>query len=319
MRAIVVALLAGLVISCGGDPEPQGAGPSASREVRAPANQPPIIRSVQILPLEPSVGDTLTLVIKSMDPDGDRLDIGVDWLRNGQPVEPGAHTTLQTQGFARGDRMEAIVYVSDGEEEVVARAPAIQLLNQTPRITRLRLLPENPHAGTDLVAVAEARDGDGDSFEFSYEWFVNGRPVANHSGESLPEGRFRRGDEVYVSVVASDPYESSESVESGVLTVPNGGPVITSDPSQATVGARRYRYVVKAEDPDGDRPLRYGLVEGPDGMQVDLLSGVVSWKVPGDARGSYPVELSVSDPLGGETRQRYTVEIRWERAPANPR
>ncbi len=63
--------------------------------------------------------------------------------------------------------------------------------------------------------------------------------------------------------------------------------------------------------------VRYTLVDGPKGMAVDLLSGVVSWRVPQRAKGKYPIEVAVADPLGAETRQSFTVELHWETTPAD--
>lgn len=316
MRAIGLALLTLLALACGGDPAPK---PTASERPTASAadeNRPPEIQSIQILPSEPSSGDILTLRLKTWDPDGDRLGLTVEWYRNGQSLQRGGDAVLSGEGFRRGDRIEADVLVSDGEHEVAARAPAVRITNQTPRITSVRILPDAPDAGTDLTAIAEASDVDGDSFELEYRWFNNGEPIPGN-GASLPAGSFKRGDEVRVAVTASDPYGEGDTLKSGPLRVPNAAPEITSNPADATVGAGRYKYVIRAEDPDRDRPLRYSLVEGPDGMNLDLLSGVITWRVPESAGGSYPVEFVVKDPLGAEARQRYTIELHWETAPAD--
>ena len=134
----------------------------------------------------------------------------------------------------------------------------------------------------------------------------------NVTSATLAAGRFVRGDALRVEITATDSYGAGEVTHSGVLKVPNGAPEILSDPSHASVGAGRYRYSIRAKDPDHDRPLRYALIEGPDAMDLDLLSGVLSWRVPRKAQGSYLVEIAVRDPMGAESRQRYTIELSWE-------
>ena len=316
MRLIRVVLLAALVGACGSDPEPKAGAARPQARVAPENNREPVIRSMRIVPGAPTVGDPLALSLKAIDPDGDALEAQIEWFRNGRSFQSGDATTLDTRGFVRGDQIYAVVRVSDGELSITERTPMIEIVNQPPRVTRIQLAPENPNAGTDLTAVADAIDNDGDEFELSYEWFVNDDPVGA-SGATLAAKHFKRGDVVMVEVSATDPYGDAEPTRSVPLTIPNGPPEITSNPSEATVGAGRYRYVIKAEDPDGDRPLRYTLAEGPDGMDVDLLSGVISWKVPASAGGSYPVEVAVSDPQGSATHQRYDLELSWSSTPAN--
>ena len=70
----------------------------------AVANQAPVVRDVHLQPEAPTVGDTVTLSIKTMDPDNDRLDLRVEWFRNGHLVQNGPRATLATAGFRRGDQ-----------------------------------------------------------------------------------------------------------------------------------------------------------------------------------------------------------------------
>jgi len=318
MRVIGLALLGTLALGCGGEPEaPAAATEPTTTTSDQSANQAPVIRSAGLMPSSPYAGDTLTLGIKAIDPDGDRIDLTVEWFRNGQPVQKSSRATLETRGFVRGDSIYAALTASDGLEAASFQTDPVTLVNQPPQVTRIQVLPEKPNAANDLTAVAEGGDGDRDEFEFSYQWYVKGRKLAGATEPTLEKGKFKRGDKVQVEVSARDSYDTGKSVRSTALKIPNGAPKITSDPEQATVSGGRYKYVMKAEDPDRDRPLRYQLVDGPKGMNVDLLSGAVTWKVPKRAGGDFPVELSVTDPLGGESRQSYTVELHWETEPAD--
>ena len=319
MRSLSVALLACLALSCGGDPDPGTQQESAAGAAAPAGNSVPVLREAELVPRDPSSGETVSLSVKTYDEDGDEVRLGVEWYRNGELVLEGSQTTFQTFGFLRGDRIHAVVHASDGYDQVTTRTPEITLVNQPARVAKLHVMPLEPHAGNDLTAVAEGGDVDGDAFELKYQWFVNGRALKGETEPVLEKGKFRRRDQVWVEVRANDPYDPGDLFKSAVLEIPNGAPEIESDPSQATVGAGIYKYVIKATDPDRDRPLRYTLVEGPDSMQVDLLSGVLTWRVPDGAGGRHQVVVSVADPLGGISQQQFAVDVRWESEPASGR
>ena len=315
MRVLALAAMAALTLSCGADPEP-GEGAPAQPGTTRPGNRPPVIGSVKLVPPQPTSGDTITLDIKTMDPDNDAITLHVEFFRNGNRVQSSDQVSLSTFGFPLGDRIHASVTATDGEAETAATTEPVMIVNQHPRVSSMRLVPEKPQTGVDLTVLAEAQDVDGDEFELRYEWTVNGK-VLDNNGPVLEKSEFKRGDEVQVSVYARDAGGEGQPMRSTLFKIPNGAPDITSDPSQATVGSRRYRYVIKGVDPDGDRPLRYTLVEGPDGMTVDLLSGLLSWRVPEGAAGGFRVTVGVSDPLGAETQQSFSFDLHWETAPAN--
>jgi hypothetical protein len=122
---------------------------------------------------------------------------------------------------------------------------------------------------------------------------------------------------VVVQVRATDGSNPSPWVASAPLTLANAAPKITTQPDYTLTGSAQYSYEVAAKDPDGDRPLKYELVQGPPGMVVDIVNGRVTWRVPATAKGVYPIELAVSDPYGGKTTQSYSLSVGWNDVPAN--
>jgi len=70
----------------------------------------------------------------------------------------------------------------------------------------------------------------------------------------------------------------------------NGPPSITSTPITRFVVDRAYFYQVEATDPDPD-PLRYSIVEGPEGLRIDPETGLVAW-LPGQPRVKFFKDLS---------------------------
>ncbi len=315
-------LLASVLLACGGgDPVPDARArdSGAKRAAKAPPsheNKAPIFSSVGLAPDSAGVGDTMSVSVRAMDPDGDRINIEVEWYRNGALEQSGPQTRLATSAFQRGDRIWAEVWVSDRDTEVHMRTQTVQLANRVPDLLGVRVIPPKATGGDTLVAEARAIDRDGDSYEFAYRWYVNGKLLQGQEGSSLEPGHVKRGDDVEIEVSAYDESGSSKWIRSPAIEIRNAAPLITSKPSEATAAEGRYLYQVKAQDPDGDRPLRYTLREGPAGLNVDLISGAVRWNVPPDKGGSFPIEIAVSDPLGAESRQKYVLELSWESTPA---
>jgi hypothetical protein len=71
-----------------------------------------------------------------------------------------------------------------------------------------------------------------------------------------------------------------------------------------------FRYEVVAEDPDGDRRLRFTLLEGPDGMAIDTVLGSLIWRPANDQVGVHPVQIEVRDSAGLTTTQAFDVTVR---------
>jgi len=139
-------VLAALVaFGCGGDavePPPQPTEPAASDI----ANQPPIVEGVDLEPSAPRSGEPILLNLKARDPDGDDIDVQVDWYRNGQLTAESSGTRLDTTGFRRGDQIHAEARVSDGRNETKRSSGRVRIANTPPTITRMELFPQSPAA-----------------------------------------------------------------------------------------------------------------------------------------------------------------------------
>jgi hypothetical protein len=231
--------------------------------------------------------------------------------RSGQDLD---EESVPAETFSRG-AAHAIVYASDGHEEVTRQTALLVVGNSAPTVRRVVVTPARPTA-LDLIQVeADVQDADGDPFELSYRWLRNGQPLPDADSPRLPPGAGHRAEQIVVQVKATDGSDESEWVSAPTLVLGNAPPAITTQPNYTLSGSAQYSYEVAAKDPDGDRPLKYELVEGPQGMSVDVVSGVVTWRVPGDAKGVYPIELAVSDPYGGKTTQRYSLAVDWNDVP----
>jgi hypothetical protein len=310
VRAISAALMALVIAGCGGD----GPAPAAGNRPDGgeSPNQPPRILALRLLPDDPLPSDRIAIVVEALDPERDALEIEIEWYLNDSLVYAGPELEMPRMELTRGDQIYAVVYASDGDLEVEAETDSLEVANQPPRITRLELVPSTPSGVDHLLAVPAAIDAEGDPLEYVFRWRKNGRELEGQTDEVLEPDQFRRGDEIRVEVAAFDGVERGHFVSSASIVVQNSAPIILSEPSYEMAGSGRYRYALQAEDPDGDLPLRYELLEGPTNMKVDIVTGVVTWRVPEQASGSYDVELSVQDSHGGKTLQRYALDIRWE-------
>jgi hypothetical protein len=317
MRRIGAAFLGILLAGCGGEPPPTAEFALPPDSASSDQNGPPEIRSARLTPEEPSREETIRLELDARDPDRDGLDVQVTWIRNGAVLRSGPSLTLPANELYPGDYIRARVRVSDGRSEDVAETGGVTVRNLAPHVTSIRIQPDTLSATDSALALVEAVDPEEDEIEYRFRWIRNGNTIPGQDGPTLEAGLVRRGDEIQVATIAVDA-DGNEGKE--ILSAPkrvrNAAPVITSEPPYTLAGPDLYEYKVVASDPDGDKPLRFQLIEGPRGAKIDIITGRLLWEIPRNAVGSHDLEVTVQDPHGGETRQRYTLQVRLEASPA---
>jgi hypothetical protein len=310
------ALALALVLGACQDAEPPASAPATSPAPR-PADGAPSIESAALGPVGARVGDDVTLELRARDPDGDLLETEVDWYVNRKLHRSGRSLRLRTGELREGDEIYVQVRVRAGAGLAQLQSRSLQLGAVLPRVGELRLVPELPLATQPTRAEAKLAQGPRPGVSIRYEWSIDGAPYAALPGDVLAAGALRRGQRVRVRAAARDAGGEGPWLESEPVLVGNSPPLIETEPVLSVPeGLRSYEYRVGARDPDADRPLRYELVEGPDNMDMDFVSGVVSWRIPDDASGELPVEIAVRDAHGGRTSQRYSLELRWQEVPA---
>jgi hypothetical protein len=162
----------------------------------------------------------------------------------------------------------------------------------TPVIHRVLLSPEVPVPGSEIRAVVEASDPDGDGLRFHYVWTYNGREVSTGDKAVLFLIDLKKGDRVQVSVTASDGrFESSPVVAkaragnrppvlSTVTLDPWGdiraGEVITatphaSDPDNDSLRFK-YRWFLNGNEKGRDRTLDTAGMKRGDQLQVRVVA-----------------------------------------------
>ena len=309
-RFAVLALL--LACACGSDPQPSAPPPPEAEAPVAPAagpNQPPEVRSVTFEPDPPVPGERVTLRVAGSDPEGDELRFVYSWTLGGDRA--GRDTALDLPQRSKGATLEVSVVAHDGRSESQAFTATTEVGNRAPKVLDLILEPANEIRVTDEIAASpRAEDPDGDPITFEYIWRVNGRRVAE-TGATLRSPNFKRGDQVEFQVRASDGEDVGEPLAAPPIEILNSPPVITSTPAGLDATGS-FRYTPTVEDADGDRRIRFRLVEAPEGMSIDWLAGRIAWRPADDQAGEHPVTIEVDDSAGGITTQSFTISVALE-------
>ncbi len=300
-----VCLSMGLLLACGsGEP-----APSSTTSSSAPAASPavggdhdPVIESVEITPSRPMVGGMVEAHVEARDRDGDELRYAYEWRLDGARTGDG-DAKLKLSEARKGESLELWVTVSDGQARVT-ESTWVSVENAPPVVNEVLL---EVSRGGMLVAVPRGNDRDGDSIDFSYRWIVDDDYV-DTEGPSIAMNDYRMGALVEVEVMASDGESESAALRSEPYLLRNNRPVITSRPSDVhIVDERSIHYQVEAEDPDQGQRLRYRLEEGPEGMEIDMVLGELSWTPRAEQEGEFPVRVIVEDMNGGKAVQAFTV------------
>jgi len=207
---------------------------------------------------------------------------------------------------------------SDGASHPETSA-AMPPANQPPTMSGGEISDRDQGRGDrDGKAQPRAEDPDDDAITFEYRWSVNGKLVSE-AGDTLPHAKFSRGDEIQLTVRASDGADSSAWWREDSLPVANADPRITSIPGDFEADGS-FRYPIVVDDPDGDRSYRYEVRQAPSGMQIDAVSGTLQWTPSPGQSGIHPVVIAVDDRHGGVAVQEFDVSVRFEDSapPASP-
>ena len=141
--------------------------------------------------------------------------------------------------------------------------------------------------------------------------------MRNAKGPTFATDELRRGDRLQARVRVTDGEAWSPVAESMTLTLANRPPRILEPPALERM-AGGVRGTLEAEDPDGDRTLRFRVVAGPPGLGVDPVTGVMSFKPPPGTVGTQAVEIAVADAYGAESALRFELTISNAETAARP-
>ena len=313
------ALLAGGLLSgCGAEAPVAPTGRSMTEPAHVETKTSaalPRVESVALDPSSPRPGAEVQARVETSAAGGRAVELRYLWAIGGRRVAERGSRLVVPESARKGAPIEVTVVAHAGSGTSDPVTAIAQVGNRPPGLLGVRLEPaDGVRVGQEVLAIAEGRDADGDPIDFTYSWRVNGE-IHEEGGERLSTEGLKRGDEIVVRVRATDGEEETPPLDSEPLLVGNSAPSIVSTP----VGVNSeglFRYVVEARDPDGDRNLRFRLLEGPEGATIDPLLGEVTWTASAASVGTHGFQIEVEDGHGGRTQQHFEVTVReLEREP----
>ncbi len=224
-----------------------------------------------------------------------------EWLVNG--VAKGVDKALLSPNhFSKGDTVVCLILI-DGKEK--KRVGPVVIANTKPEINWVRIEPSEPRNEDELSVQGDVRDPDEkDSVSFLVEWFINGEYA--FSGEKLPGGKIKAGDEIHAEVEPFDGFGRGKKVKIEKIAVQNTPPEIIIGSLQGEKGLMKYE--IEAEDADGDN-FNLTLEEGPPGMS--LQGNRLIWEAPEvDKDTSFLVKIKARDERGGESSNSFTLDLK---------
>lgn len=143
-------------------------------------NTPPRVTRILYKPSPVRVGDRITAMPESEDPDGDNVSYQFRWFHNGDEYLRADYDTLSTKEFVRGDQIVLEVIPSDGiDEGETRRSDPVTVENSPPEITSL---PPREIVNGLFAYVVTATDRDGDALTFSLDEAPPGMTIDPNTG-----------------------------------------------------------------------------------------------------------------------------------------
>lgn len=278
---------------------------------------PPVIDRLEISPREVMLGREIRVIAEASDPDGGPVRMVFRWLRNGREVTKTHTPSMVFYELEKGDSIRLEAVASDGRHESLVETLRIPVANRPPTLTKLEMEPAGDvRAGMTVTATPYGEDPDNDRLEYEYRWLVDG--VEKGTERSFDTTGLRRGSKLGVEVRASDGDARSRpyTIEAELGNTP---PTIASEGERPVGGL--YQHQFAAKDVDGDRNLRFSLEQGPSGMAIDAITGLLTW-TPGEAAaGRHEVVVGVKDSSGDGSTLSFAVNVATQAAeqpPAQP-
>ena len=286
-----------------------------------PANNPPLITTnpPTLFSLNPTnTGGNLAdrqyvYDVNAVDADNDPLTYVLLAQPNGMTIGIDTGTIVWDPTDVQIGNHEVTVEVTDGNGGVDVQffevTVALSSPNQSPQFLSDPL--NRIHLGNFYSYTPTVVDPDFDILTFALVTGPTDMTIDNATGRLswTPDGNDLGIHPISVEV--SDNFGATDTQTYDLSVVQdseNEEPSIVSSPiTGATVG-EKYRYPVKATDPDGDQ-LTFSLLVRPTGMAIDPESGVLVWRPHGSQIGSHDVTLQVVDGFGGQATQTFQIQV----------
>ncbi len=294
-----------LSVGCSLESNQSEIAPNSSVSQRG--NRPPVIQQAVVLPAPLTLSSPVAVQIEADDPDRNPLTFGYQWFVNGYRVEGETQSTLSPTFLKLGDKVEVEVVAFDGQTSGSPyKTKPATVGNTPPEVVKVVIEPTGS-SRNEMRALVEGVDVDRDEIYYVYRWRRNAVLVVEGDNATLDTGAFSRDDSITVEVIPHDVGGTGKSKLSEPIALGNNAPRITSYPP-STFEKGSFMYGVQAIDDDKDN-LKYLLDAAPLGMIINPVTGMISWQVAPDVKGTHRVRIVVNDGHGGSAFQDFDLSL----------
>lgn len=264
-----------------------------------------------------TVGSPFAYDLRAKDANEDPVEWSLVTAPSGTSLDPRAGTLRWTPARDQLGTQRFVIAATDpaGAQAQQSFSLVVSGANLAPRI--LSSAPSEAVLNSRYVYGVRAIDPEGGVLDYELtagpdgmtldadRGIVRWTPVAGQTGIATAT----------LEVTDSQGNSSAQTFSINVTEiVPNQAPVITSRAQfRARVDAL-YEYDVEAMDVEGDG-ITFGLVEFPEGMEIDSASGVITWTPSVDQAGAQLVRVFAEDTEGNVSEQRFALLARVNQAP----
>lgn len=271
-------------------------------------NLPPAITSRP--PTTAAEGTLYVYAVRADDPENDPLTFSLlGTPPTGMTIgrETGLIRWTPPAGLA-GTRAVA-VRVEDGQGNVATQNFNVLVTVATPN--RPPVITSTPRFAATVDRLYEyaatASDPDGDALTFALAAPVQGMTIDPATGRLRWTPAAAQLGSHIVTLTASDPGGARATQSFAIEVKVNEPPRITSTAVTTVAAGAKYRYDVRAADPNGD-PLTYAVTGTATGMTIDAF-GRIEWLTSATDTGSRRVQVSVTDPYGAAATQSFDLAL----------
>lgn len=251
----------------------------------------------------------LSIVLSGTDPDGDALQYSVV-----SPPQQGSLTgtapNLSYQPNPNFNGLDSFTFtVNDGQVNSAEATVAINVnpVNTAPVIVSTPITTANEGELYQYQVVAA--DSDNDVVTYSMTSGPTTAFMNSDTGRLSWYPMFEDAGNYSVTVTASDGEATVTQTFSLTILNANRAPQITSTAPESVTENQVYQYAVTANDPDTEDVLNYTLSAAPDGMTIDMGTGLVTWVPENEDIGSHPIIVTVIDTFGYSDEQSFLVSV----------
>lgn len=285
---------------------------ACSKDKDEGSSQGPVIKRVQVSPVNARPGDVIRVVVESRSPDNHEVEYEYKWFVNGDVVGE-KESEFDTKLLRPGDEIYLQVRGKDKKTGLLGRwfkSALITVDESLPgELGGVDIQPQPLYQFTPAKAVVDWGKAKEEDTKLFYRWLVNDKILESDDakGPELPTKFFKRKDTIKAAISIDEKFPMAKTKVSPTYTVYNALPEWGS-PRVKMEGDIAY-IQLSATDPDGD-PLEYYIVDAPNGTGLDDPSGGrVHVDMKAIEPGSYSITFGVKDGQGADVQYSTNITV----------